>query len=210
MSYMQHIMSPPRPPVAAGAKAPAGDDEGGPKGSGTLLGNVLQKSKENGGGNEASSGEGSPGIPETNKRSVYSTNGTPIGLGESFRSSPGHGGVPSPGIFGSDSMQSFPAISRLSANDYAETSGRDPSSSPPESSMDSMSSAYSRARAARPLFGDGSSLMETDLEAASALNILSNSPALKKKAVVKKQGNPSSKRSLFDTVMGVNTKKKRK
>lgn len=132
--------------------------------------------------------------------------------------------------FGSHTMQSFPATSRLSTTDGS--SGSHPSqetdkdgtrnagsSSQPETSMDSMnstySSAYTRVRAVRPLFPDGSSLLDTDLEAVSALNILSNSPALQKRKKGGREDDNTEQprtqpKSLFATVVGGSAKKQRK
>jgi hypothetical protein len=91
-----------------------------------------------------------------------------------------------PGGFDTTTMQSFPAASRLTAL------GQSPGAPFPigigagggvgEFSHDSLAtytSAYSHGAARASLFGD--ELQDTDLEAASALNILSNSPALKRK-----------------------------
>ena len=133
--------------------------------------------------------------------------------------------------FGSNTMQSFPATSRFSTADESSVSRPSrltdedgtrnlDSSNPPETSMDSLgggstySSAYNRVRAARPLFGDGSTALDADLEAASALNFLSTSPALKKRKTVgrddEKQERPAARKSLFATVVGDGVKKQRK
>ena len=214
----------------------------------SLLGNVLKKSDK---GDTVQA-------PSTLavKGTVYSTNGTPIGLNETFQASPHHPAYyygdshlhGSPGAFGSGTMQSFPAMSRLSATGdplsedgpttASGTTGESAASgnnqNHPEHSMDSLatynSSYTTRAQTARPLFGDGSTLMATDLEAVSALNILSNSPALKRKhhdhhhhhhRVHRDDGDddvdegistaqPRAKpKSLFATVMGGSDKKKK-
>ena len=231
MSYMQNIMmSPPHPATHARAQTAADSkavDKAGvtdeKKESSSLLGSVLKKSGN--ADSNGTSGEKPPGTPSV-RGTVYSTNGTPIGLSETFRGSPMQGEYVepqldgTPGAFGSGTMQSFPATSRLSVTDGSSDSpgeGGMTGSSIPETSMDSLatySSAYSRARGAvRPLFGDGSTLMATDLEAVSALNILSNSPALKRKTIgdKEKEEKPRAKpKSLFATVVGGSAKKKQR
>ena len=94
------------------------------------------------------------------------------------------------------------------------------SSNPPETSLDSFSStyssAYSRVRAAaRPLFSDDSTLLGADLEAVSALNILSKSPALKKRKTAGQEEETEDKsrakpKSLFAKVVGGSATKQRK
>ena len=231
MSYMQNIMmSPPHPAAQARAPTAAGPETSDTAGvtdekkeTGSLLGSVLKKSANE--DSNSTSEDKSPATPAP-KATVYSTNGTPIGLSETFRGSPMQGDYVEPqlnsmyGAFGSGTMQSFPATSRLSPTDGSSDSppeGGVTASSVPETSLDSLatySSAYSRARSAvRPLFGDGSTLMATDLEAVSALNILSNSPALKRKFSDDADGGEAVVRakpkSLFATVVGGSGKKKR-
>ena len=222
LSYMHHMMMSPPHPAHARAQAQAqaqaaeegteADTESKNKANerGSLLGSVLGKT-------ETGETEQAPRTPAV-KGTVYSTNGTPIGLSETFQASPNgyygdsqlHG---TPGAFGSGTMQSFPATSRLSATeDPSDSQGQASGaagSNHPENSMDSLatynSSYTTRARSARPLFGD-------DLEAVSALNILSNSPALARKSSGDEgEKQPRTKpKSLFATVVGGSGKKKQR
>ena len=198
MSYMQNVlMSPPRTGQAGASAKTDGEGSKASGQPGSLLGNVLQKTGEE----KTAAAAGTP-----IKGTVFSTNGSPIGLGDHFRSSPGGPFAEShlPGFqgvpFGSATMQSFPATSRLSAG---ESSGHSPPANlGPEHSLDSLATYHSAyTRAARPLFS-GDTLHETDLEAASALNILSNSPGLKKRKKDEEDGGGAKPKSLFDKVVG--------
>lgn len=238
-SYMQDIMSPHRPSGAAPeAKAVAdekqeandGTSNNGEKSATSLLADVLENAKT-----ESCNTDGQKPATPAAKRTVYSMNGSPIGLSENFRSPTSNGedtdeakleGSPP---LESATMQSFPATSRLSHSDVSSESRTTPAEllggSQPEHSLDSFrtyNSHFTRSRAAaRPLFGDGTTLMETDLEAVSALNILSNSPALSVKkrkaatatATTDNEEDPPPRtepKSLFATVVGVGSKKQRK
>ena len=243
MSYMQNIVMSPAhhaqgtiSPKQPGNEETAKDEEEGKDNDGkrgSLLGNVLQSSGTVQAG--PSEGKDAPSTPAM-KGTVYSTNGTPIGLSETFRTTPARGDYLDahlhgyPGVYASNTMQSFPANSRWStteasssgnnSGDVQQTTGT--SSSIPETSMDSLAtydSSYIRARTARPLFGDGTTLLDTDLEAVSALNILSNSPALKRKALDTEERNNDDNddnkqraqpKSLFAAVVNGSAKKKQR
>lgn len=192
--------------------------------SNTLLTNVLEKSAK--GGADSTSGvvagarvdfQAAPATP-TGKGTVYSTNGTPIGLSRTFQSSP-YGGYAGHSLaaWGAGTMASFPATSRLSPqvpDPYMQVALG--SRRPPDHSMESLGSRGSAA--AGGIFGDGSSLLETDLEAVSALNILSNSSSAsfssKRKAPSadeEEEGKTRAKpKSLFAKVVGGGMKHKKR
>jgi hypothetical protein len=173
-----------------------------------------------------------------NRHTTFSTSTTPIGLSPGFR--PG-GMLPpsaskynrSPGI----SVDSFTAgaVSKMLADSPAANSSSGNSmvgynlsgmfdmsdhSQHASEGGDRTPRASPTKTPTRPLFGDDATLMENDLEAISALNSLSNSPALplmKRPASTQDRpgdgigGGGESRQSLFATVIGgVKEKESRK
>jgi hypothetical protein len=180
-----------------------------------------------------------PAGPSTpNRHTTFSTSTTPIGLSPGFR--PG-GMLPpsaskynrSPGM----SVDSFTAgaVSKMLADSPAANSSSGNSmvgynlsgvfdmsdhSQQASEGGDRTPRASPTKTPTRPLFGDDATLMENDLEAISALNSLSNSPALPlMKRPASSQDRPEdgiggggqSRQSLFATVIGgVKEKESRK